>query len=188
LLPEPSPEAVERGSVRSDIAYLKVRGGDYDPVALRISGRGRWTGGWTAYVRHGPITFHVRDSISRPVQYHHIVLKEPRRTRLYRARLRLRKEGLLRRRVVGAVWQGGPLAASLNVRWSLRSSLKDVLQPWDGLRILPDVKNRCIRIVFSRPVIFRTGRSSEFEVQEDTLPPKEIIEEMDSIARLVRRH
>ncbi len=179
ILPENSPEAVQKGIVTQDVGYIKVRGLDFDLVTMRV---GPMTRGSYSFLM-GRSAMSYRQKL--PFAYHHIVRTGVGDDDAHKARLKKRTRGILKKEVVGVTWQGGSLAATLTSHAGLNRTIVSFLSPEDRLEVIPDRKNGVVRVVFARPVQVRATvlRGIKFD---GNLLPGEAIDAINQIAGLIR--
>ncbi len=188
VLPKDSPEGLETGRLRQDMGYIAVRGRNFDLVTIRFSGAAR--GGSSSSTSAGGVPISSKQKQKLPVEYHHIVKTDPSaHEAAYKARLKSVKKGLFKRQVVDLRWEGQQLASMLNADAEMNRRILGFITPDDGFRVDADRKNRCIRVVFSRPVVLKTeiGLLKGFKFERDSSIPDQAVSVVDEIAGLVRR-
>lgn len=181
VLPEKSPEAVEKGHIKQDMGYIKVAGREFDLVTIRWKGttRGSYDLG---NVRGIPIG--TKDKI--PFEYHHIFRAEIAKEGAIKAKLKKKTKGIVGKEVIDISWEGGQLAEMLNLNNEIKSAILRFIQNEDSMKIEPDKKNKIFRIVYSRPTELKFGLVHGFKFDRKLLP-KEAIDVMDKIAVMTRK-
>ncbi|MHA3963892.1 MAG: hypothetical protein AM325_010150 [Candidatus Thorarchaeota archaeon SMTZ1-45] len=181
ILPDKSPEAVEKGHIKQDMGYIKVAGREFDLVTIRMKGttRGEYDLG---KVRGIPIA--TKDKI--PFEYHHIVRAEIANEGVMKVKLKKKTKGIVGKEVTDVSWEGGHLAEALNSDNSIKTSIMKFIEHEDSIKIEPDKKNKIFRIVFSRPSEIKMGLAYGFKFNRNLLP-REAVDVMDKIAILARK-
>jgi hypothetical protein len=181
ILPDKSPEAVEKGHIKQDMGYIKVTGREFDLVTIRM--KGTTSGSYDlGKVRGMPIA--TKQKI--PFEYHHIVRTDIANEGAIKAKLKKKTKGVVGKEVVDVSWEGGRLAEVLNSNDGLKASIMKFIENEDNIKIDPDKKNKLCRIVFSRPSEIKSGLVYGFKFNRNLLP-KEAVEAMDKIAALTRK-
>ncbi len=181
ILPDKSPEAVEKGHIKQDMGYIKVTGREFDLVTIRWKGTTR--GSYDLGKAHG-IPIATKEKI--PFEYHHIVRAEITNEGAMKAKLKKKTKGVVGKEVTDVSWEGGRLAEVLNSNAQLKASLMKFIEHEDGMKIEPDKKNKIFRIVYSRPSAIKTGLVYGVKFDRKLLP-KEAIDTIDKIAGLARK-
>ena len=181
ILPDKSPEAVEKGHIKQDMGYIKVAGREFDLVTIRWKGTTRGTYD-LGNVRGIPIA--TRDKF--PFEYHHIVRSEIANEGALKVKLKKKTKGIVGKEVTDVSWEGGRLAEVLNSNDGLKTMIMRFIEHEDGMKIEPEKKNKIFRIVFSRPSELKMGLAYGFKFNRKLLP-KEAVDAMDRIAMLARR-
>jgi len=181
VLPDKSPEAVEKGHIKQDMGYIKVTGREFDLVTIRWKGttRGSYNLG---KVRGVPIA--TKEKI--PFEYHHIVRAEIPNEGAMKAKLKKKTKGIVGKEVIDVSWEGGRLAEMFNSNDELKKSIMKFIEHEDSIKIEPDKKNNLFRIVYSRPSEIKTGLAYGFKFNRNLLP-KEAVDVMDKIAKLTSK-
>ncbi len=181
VLPDKSPEAVEKGHIKQDMGYIKVAGREFDLVTIRWKGttRGSYDLG-----KVGGIPIATKDKI--PFEYHHIFRAEIANEGAAKAKLKKKTKGIVGKEVIDVSWEGGRLAEMLNSNNEINSAILRFIQNEDGMKIEPDKKNKIFRIVYSRPTELKFGLAHGFKFDRRLLP-KEAIDVMDKIAIVTRK-
>ncbi len=181
ILPDKSPEAVEKGHIKQDMGYIKVTGREFDLVTIRMKGttRGSYDLG---KVKGIPIA--TKEKI--PFEYHHIVRAEIANEGAMKAKLKKKTKGIVGKEVIDVSWEGGRLAETLNSDNSLKASIMKFIEHEDSIKIETDKKNKIFRIVYSRPSEIKSGLAYGFQFNRKLLP-KEAIDVMDRIASLASK-
>jgi hypothetical protein len=181
ILPDKSPEVVEKGLVKQDMGYIKVSGREFDLVTIRM--KGTTSGSYDlGKVRGVPIA--TKQKI--PFEYHHIVRTDITSEGATKANLKKKTKGVVGKEVIDVSWEGGRLADVLNSNDGLKVSIMKFIEHQDGIKIEPDKKNKIFRIVFSRPSEIKSGLVYGFKFNRNLLP-KEAIDAIDRIATLTRK-
>ena len=179
-------ERLGAGFLRGDDHCITVAGRPFEMISLRSEG---WVGPWDTLrlgagsTRVGGIP--VRSRTVLPLKTHYIFFCEPRHARgELAAELRLRKEGIVRRRVVGGYWEGGRLAAVLNMDRPTLDALVAGMGPTETLAVEPDPAVGCVRLVHRsvRVIDFSLFKKNLVSFHQQLCPP----EMMGAIERVVR--
>lgn len=181
ILPDKSPEAVEKGHIKQDMGYIKVTGREFELVTIRWKGTTR--GSYDMGKVHG-VPIATKEKI--PFEYHHIVRAEIANEGAMKAKLKKKTKGITGKSVTDVSWEGGRLAEVLNSNAGLKASIMKFIEHEDGMKIEPDKKNKIFRIVFSRPSDIKTGLAFGIQFNRKLLP-KEAVDAMDKIAALTRK-
>ena len=88
--------------------------------------------------------------------------------------LRLRKEGIVRRRVVGGYWEGGRLAAVLSMDRPTLDALVAGMGPTETLAVEPDPAVGCVRLVHRsvRVIDFSLFKKNLVSFHQQLCPPE----------------
>lgn len=155
VLPEGSPEALEKGLVRKDMGYIKVTGRNFDLVTIRMKGTtsGSYSLGNIPLGKGGgaKVGIPLGEKQKIPFEYHHMVRTKVADEKALEANLEKKTKGLIGKQVIGVSWKGGSLAAKLNSNAELNTSIMSFITPSDDMKVEPDKKNSVVRIIFSRP-------------------------------------
>jgi hypothetical protein len=179
ILPDDSPEAVQRGFLVQDLGYIKIGERNFNLVTVRMkSSRGYGCA-------MGPIPIPLAWKEKTRFQYHHIVRPSHVDEVASKAKLKKKKKGLFSKEIVAVTWKGGSLATTLNADPEIERALLNFLTTEDDLSINPDKKNNVVRIVFSRPAEMKVGLLQGFKFDR-RLYPEEAIDVIDKIAGLIR--
>jgi len=179
ILPEKSPDAVEKGLIKHDMGYIKVAGRKFDLVTIRMKGT---TSGSYSLGSVGGLNIASKQKI--PFEYHHIVRTNFADEGALKAKLKKKTKGLIGKEVVAVSWEGGRLASTLNSNGELNASIMNFITSQDDIKVEPDKKNKLIRIVFSRPSEIKSGLAYGFKFNRNLLP-KEAVDIIDKIAGFV---
>lgn len=100
------------------------------------------------------------------------------------AELKAKTEGFISKKLVDVHWEGGLLAGQLNGDLELKNAiLKSNVVP---LKVEPDKKNNCVRVINEhsvRMIITRSGIIvQKAETRVENFPPMEILDVIDKIA------
>lgn len=180
VLPEGSPEALEKGLLRQDMGYIKVAGKNFDLVTIRMKGG---TSGSYSLGTAGPVNIGSKQKIR--FEYHHIV-RTPATNEAMKASLKKQTKGMLSKQLTGVSWEGGRLADTLNSDTGLNAAITGFLDPSDDMKVEPDQKNNAVRVVFSRVSEIKSGLIYGGFQFDRNLLPKEAIDAADRIAGLIR--
>jgi len=179
------------GLSRRDTHCLTVSGRPFDMISVRLEGG---VGPLENLgLRAGTFSIGVLPIASRtvlPIKVHFIVLCEPGQARQDLAStLRLRKQGILHRRVVGGCWEGGPLAAVLNGDPATLNAVVSCIGPRESLTVEPDAGAGCVRIVHrsSRVLDFSLLRKDLVRFHQD-LVSRTLLEGIEGVAGQIRDH
>lgn len=186
VLPDDSPEALEKGLIRKDMGYIKVNGRNFDLVTVRV--RGITSGSYSLGRAGGAkVGVPIGEKQKIPFEYHHIVQAKVADEESLRANLRKKTKGLIGREVIGVSWEGGGLASKLNSNAELNAIIMNFITSEDDLKVEPDRKNNLVRIIFSRPSEIKGGliHGVKFKFDRKMLP-KEAIDVIDRIAGFIR--
>lgn len=130
----------------------------------------------------------IRSRTVLPIKAHYVVLCEPgRASPELAARFKLRKQGLLSRRVVGGSWEGGAFATRLNGDQAMIDMLVSSLGARQGLEVVPDPGASCIRVVHrsSRVLDFSLFKPGLVSFDQDMAPPA-LLEAIGRVASWIR--
>ena len=176
ILPEKSPEAIEKGRVKQDMGYIKVSGREFDLATIRM--KGTTSGSYDlGKVRGIPIA--TKQKI--PIEYHHIVRANFANEGALKAKLKKKTKGVIGKEVTDVSWEGGRLAEALNSDDRIKATVLRFIQNEDNIKTEPDKKNKILRIVFSRPSEIKSGLAFGFKFDRH-LYPREAVDVMDRIA------
>jgi len=181
VIPDKSPDAVEKGHIKQDMGYIKVTGRNFDLVTIRMKGT---TSGSYSMGKVGPVDIASKQKI--PFEYHHIVRTDSVDEKATKASLKKKTKGVVGKEVTAVSWEGGQLATALNSNAELNASIMKFIEHQDGIKVEPDKKNKIIRIVFSRPSEVKSGLVYGFKFNRKLLP-KEAIDVIDKIAGLSQK-
>jgi hypothetical protein len=182
VIPDKSPEAVEKGHIKQDMGYIKVAGHNFDLVTIRM--KGVTSGSYSLGKVHG---VDIASKQKIPFEYHHIVRIDSVDEKALKANLKKKTKGITGKEVTEVSWEGDQLATLLNSNTALNASIMKFIEHQDSIKIEPDKKNKIIRIVFSRPSEIKSGLVYGFKFNRNLLP-KEAVEVMDKIAGLTLKN
>ncbi len=191
VLPDGSPEALEKGLVKKDMGYIKVSGRNFELVTIRMKGTtsGSYSLGSIPLGKTGgsSVGAPLGEKRKIPFEYHHIVRTKVVDENSLKADLKKKTKGLIGKEVTGVSWEGRSLAAKLNSNAELNAAILKFITPKDDLKVEPDKKNNLVRIIFSRPSEIKSGliHGTLFTFDRKMLP-KEAIDAIDKIASLIR--
>ncbi len=183
ILPDNSPEAVEKGFFKQDQGYIKVAGRNFELVTMRTKGTGSTR---SSSFGVGGVNIPVSSTQKIPFEYHHIVRTNVADEGALKAKLKKQKKGFLSKEITAVSWEGGRLAARLNSDSELNASIMNFITSDDELKIEPEKKNNIVRIVFTRPSEMKAGLLHGGFKFDRNLLPKEAVEVIDKIAGLTR--
>jgi hypothetical protein len=169
-------ERLGGGWLKGDHHCIAVAGRPFEMISLRNEG---WVGPWDS-LRHGGGSFKiggvpVKSRTVLPLKTHYLFFCEPRQAhRELTAELRLRKEGIVRRKVVGGYWEGGRLAAVLNMDRPTLDALVANIGPSEKLTLEPDHGAGCVRLVHRsvRVIDFSLFKKNLVSFHNELCPPE----------------
>lgn len=191
ILPEDSPESLEKGLVKSDMGYMKINGWNFDLVTIRI--RGATSGSYElgtiglGKVGGSKIGIPVGEKRKIPFEYHHIVRTMIADEDSLKATLKKEKKGFLSKEIASVSWEGRSLASRLNSMSELNRTILSFITPEDELSVESQKKHNVVRIIFSRPSEIRLGLiHNGMFVFDRRMLPKDAIEVINEIAGIVK--
>ncbi|TRO53946.1 hypothetical protein E2P63_01915 [Candidatus Bathyarchaeota archaeon] len=183
ILPDDSPEAVEKGLFKQDQGYMKVADRNFELVTIRIKGRGSSN---ESSFGVGGFNVPVSSTQKVPFEYHHIVRTNIADEGALKAKLKKRKKGFLSKEIIGVSWEGGRLAETLNSNVELNESIMKFITFEDDIKVEPEKKKKIIRIIFSKPSEMKSGLLHGGFKFDRHLLPKDAIDVVNRIAGLTR--
>jgi hypothetical protein len=178
-----------QGALKRDNHCITVAGRPFEMISLRTEG---WVGPLDS-IRHRSGTVRiagipVKHRTVLPLKTHYVLFCEPRQACAeLAAELHLRKEGILKRRVVGGYWEGGRLAAVLNMDRPTIQALVEHIGPDETLLIKPDHAASCVRLVHRSVRVFDYNLFKEGLVGfEQELAAPELLAALERIATHTR--
>lgn len=120
--------------------------------------------------------------------YQYLVKKDPSNApKAFKAKIKKEKKGIVNRETVGLTWKGYRLAKKLNSNKKLEKLLLDEIDPHEKIKIKPDEKYRCVRIIHSGNVkIESILKGIKIDKEKSTIPSKRIIKGFDRIGKYIK--
>lgn len=184
-------ERLGAGLLKGDQHCITVAGRPFEMISLRNEG---WVGPWDTLRLGGGSTsvggIPIKSRTVLPLKTHYIFFCEARQARgELAAALRLRKEGIVRRRVVGGYWEGGRLAAVLNMDRPTLDALVAGMGPTETLALEPDPALGCVRLVHRsvRVIDFSLFKKNLVSFHQELCPP-EMIQAIERVVQHARQY
>lgn len=180
LLDKKSPETIAGETA------IKVEGRNFDLVILKFA-RGSMAGG-----RGGGFAPTISKKVTKThpvIRFHHAVkgLGEKSEKDL-KAEMKEKKKGFISKELVDVSWEGGKLAKMLNEDKDLKNLILETKT--GSLRVEPDTKNNCIRIIHQKKidVIVESGGvfRKKTETRAENFPPIETLNIIDRMAEHIK--